>query len=154
MRPSRYERLASAASSTMLMPAEPKAGALGILMGSSRRLLAARRSFRFMVRKLVRSVRRRRTAHRKAGCLCAQPIMARRHRADRAYGQGQSSTMCQQVMFETKEVAKRGGFKQCLARAGDRNWSDLDRPGDGEAKAGIYRRHAFEISPFTASRNP
>ena len=44
--------------------AEPKASAFGLLAGSPRRLLAARRSFRFMSRQLVQFVKRRRTAYR------------------------------------------------------------------------------------------
>src|SRR6185312_2493931 len=41
----------------MLTPAEPTAGTFGLLADSSRRLLAARRSFRFMSRQLVEAVR-------------------------------------------------------------------------------------------------
>jgi hypothetical protein len=37
----------------MLTPAEPAAGAFGLLADASLRLLAARRSFRFMSRQLV-----------------------------------------------------------------------------------------------------
>ena len=50
------ERLASAARSAMLTSAEPKASAFGLLADSSRRLLAARRSFRFMSRQLIQAV--------------------------------------------------------------------------------------------------
>src|ERR1700722_17633461 len=65
MRPAARERLASAARPAMLTSPEPKASAVGLLADSSRRLLAERRSFRFMSRQLVQSVKRRPTTHRK-----------------------------------------------------------------------------------------